>query len=247
MHHNRNLAVLCSAIAAGAFGPGLAHANPVVTMTLTGVEGPSMGGVYTSPYMATIGSSPGVGIYCDDFLTHVSVGESWQATVTNMGELESITSPLQTLKFDTTGTGTPLQNATEQQDQYMEAAWLAEQLSGVDQSTTSGQQEAGQLSFAIWGIFDPNALSDISGMDYSNAKSDISAAMTQITMSGYTQPDDYSNVSVYTAYPNAGVSQEYLSVSSVPEPGTLSFFGLGLAAMMWGLRRRPPRYARAVA
>lgn len=243
MHRNRNLALLCCAIAAGAWAPGLAHASPVVSMELTGVEGPVMGGADTSPYMAQIGpvgltsasqfssSDPTLDVICDDFDVDVSIGQIWQATITNMSALQGITSPLTTLAFDTTGT------AYEQQEAYMAAAWLAEELAGVDQATAAGQQEAGELSFAIWGIFDPASLSSLSGASLAGAWSDISGAFNQVQLAGYNQPSDYSNVYIYTPDPD-GTSQEFLSVRPVPEPGTLSLFGLGLAAIVWITRRR---------
>jgi hypothetical protein len=34
---------------------------------------------------------------------------------------------------------------------------------GIDQSTQAGQTTAGELSFAMWALFDPNAYNSISG------------------------------------------------------------------------------------
>lgn len=218
--------------------PHAARANPV-TMELTGVQGPSMGGVYTSPYYAKIGPlgtttsqfdsiKTETAIYCDDFNTEVSVGNIWNATVTHMGALAGITSPLTTLKFDTTAF------ASKQQQDYMAAAYLAEELSKVDQSTSSGKQEAGQLSFAIWGVFDSGALSSLGGTNYTEAYNDLGSARTAVlTLS----PTDFSNVNIYSPNPKCA-SQEYLTVSPVPEPGTLALFGLGLSALFLGTRRR---------
>lgn len=254
MRHMRKLAVLCCVAAAVGWGARLAHADPLVSMQLTGVEGPVMDGADTSPYMAQIGpagltsaseftsSDPIIDVICDDFAADASVGQVWQATVTNMSALQGLTSPLTTLLFGTTGT------AYEQEETYMAAAWLAEDLVGVNQSTAAGQQEAGELSFAIWGIFDSSALSYLSETDSADLPgvlSDISEAYSEIQLSGYNEPSDYSNVYIYTPDPG-DATQEFLAVRPVPEPGTLALFGLGLVAIVWVTRRRL-RHSRAVA
>lgn len=211
-----------------------------------------MGGYYTSPYKALI-SDPGLDltrsadftasnsspalIICDDFLTDVNTGLIWQATVTNMSALTGLDTPLGSLKFDTSGLSAS-EEAALQQKNYMAVAWLAEQLIDVNQNTAAGQQEAGELSYAIWGIFDPNALSDISGTDLSAADTDITDAFDETLAD---TPSDFSNVNIYTPYPGKDESQEYLVVSPappVPEPGTLGLLGLGVASFGLVSRRR---------
>jgi|SRR5882672_1053643 len=50
------------------------------TATLTGVNGDSVDGSYTSPYYLTLGTQQ-LTVFCDDYLDHVSVGETWDAVV----------------------------------------------------------------------------------------------------------------------------------------------------------------------
>jgi PEP-CTERM motif len=228
-----------------ACAPMIAEANGMVSMELTGVAGPQMGGVDTSPYEALIGppgltsstqfnssNSIAMQVICDDFTTDVGLGHTWQATVTNMAALAGLSSPLTTLKFDTTG------SATQQQQDYMAAAWLAEQLLDVNQSTTAGEQEAGQLSFAIWGIFDPGAsgaLSQLSGANLTAAQNDITDAYDAVAGDN---PLDFANFRIYTPVPLYS-SQEFLAVSPVPEPGALALYGLGILGLGLTASRRP--------
>jgi len=235
------------ALIAGTFLPLVASAGQV-SMELTGVEGPSMGGVYTSPYQALVGpaglthssqftpsNSVKVDIYCDDFLREVGVGIIWQANVTSVGALASNSSPLP-LKFQT---GDLL---TQRQD-YIAEAYLAEELSKVDQSTPAGKQEAGELSFAMWGIFDPGpggALSRLSGTELADATTDMTDAFT---FTAGKSASEFANVFIYTPDPT-DASQEYLVVTNVPEPGTLALMVMGFVGLAAVVRRRV-RTARA--
>lgn len=58
------------------------------TLTLTGVNGASADGYFTSPYYATLGTEQ-LTVYCDDFLDHADVGDSWQVNVLNGADVVS--------------------------------------------------------------------------------------------------------------------------------------------------------------
>jgi hypothetical protein len=241
MQRTKNAILLGCLLAGAGLAPLAAHASPVVSMELTGVAGASMDGVYTDPYYAKVdptgkdnfssASAYSLAIYCDDFYDDVQSGQTWQAQITNLGSLSG-TSALQTVMFDTN-------DASQQEKDYMTAAWLVEQIGGQTYSQTADEQ----MSWAIWGIFDPSALNSLKYNDpgnYSAAEGYLSSAQTAII--GLT-PGDFSNVNVYTPLektPGCASSQEYLSYSPIdtPEPSTLSLAAVGLAAIGFAVRRR---------
>ena len=244
---NRNPLVLGCLLAGASLAPLVAHASPIVSMELTGVAGPSLGGNDTDPYFAqigpqgltqgaqfTAGNSAAATVYCDDFYDDVSIGQVWQATVTNMSALSS-NAPLTNLMFDTG-------NAASQEKSYMAAAWLAEQIAGQNQSLASGQQTAEEESYALWYIFDPSALAGLSATDGNAALNDYDAALAAVAND---TPQDFANVNIYTPLehtPGSAGSQEYLAVDA-PEPGTLALMTVGLAGLGWMVRRR--RWAKS--
>ncbi|MGH8218583.1 MAG: PEP-CTERM sorting domain-containing protein [Steroidobacteraceae bacterium] len=250
MRHKRELALLGCLIAGTLCAPLVAQASDIVSMELTNAGPGNLGGVYTSPYEGVIGpagitsqsgftssNSQLVAIYCDDFATHVSIGDIWQAVVTQLSTLQGQSTPDQTLKFDTAPG-----DATKQEDDYMAAALLAEQIAGINESS----QQAELLSYALWGIFDNSALDALgshTGYDYETADQYMQSALNT---AGSDTPDEFSNVYIYTPYnptqPNDGKgdSQEYLVIvpKTVPEPGTFALFAAGLMGLGVLLRRR---------
>lgn len=240
MHKNRNPILLGCLLAGAGLAPLAAQANPIVSMELTGVAGPSLHNVYTDPYYAKVGpagqkydgqftNDPSISIYCDDFYDDVHTGQVWQATVTNMDQLS-------TTKLDTTVMFHNL-SATTQVSDYMAAAWLAEQIAGGTLSKLQTELD----SYAIWRIFDPNALQGLSNTDITLAWGNYEDAFAAVE---YDTPSDFSNIDIYTpldAQPGCAGSQEYLSIlpkSSVPEPSTLALALLGLGAVAFSARRR---------
>ncbi len=108
---------------------------------------------------------------------------------------------------------------------------LAEQLLAVDQSTSAGRTIAGELSFAIWGLFyDPafNALG-VGSTLYNAARQYLTDAQTA---TANLKPSDYANVDIYT--PSSSIkpggqstSQEFIVVrTDEPEAATLLGFNI---------------------
>jgi hypothetical protein len=211
------LALLC--ILPGAFG------QTTVGMKLTGVNGNSYDGVYTSPYTAQVGGVSTT-VICDDFATESYVGETWQATVTNVASVVAGTSKA---KFS------PAQS-------YDAIAYLATELVNVDPAS----QQAVILSYAIWDIFDPSGVSawftqhgdpaSIAGTVFSDATG---------ALNGQYSAGAYSNVTIYTS--TLGAPQEFISVQppvQTPEPASAAVLGVDLLTALAGiylLRRYRPR------
>lgn len=187
---------------------GLANAAlaNTVTLTFTGVNGAVQGGVYVSPYYATIGTTEHASIYCDDFEHHISFNETWTAYVSTFNSLTNV-------RFTSGGTAATLQR-------YEEEAWLIEQLA-------SNPTELGNINFAMWAVMDPTVESD-AGYTTSGTGSSawwLSQATTQHFTSG-----EFSNFEILT--PTAtGTSSPQEMLTMVPEAGALTLLGIGLIGL----------------
>ncbi|MGH9395849.1 MAG: hypothetical protein ACRD18_03225 [Terriglobia bacterium] len=175
-----------------------------------------MGGVYVGPYTATINgvSTP---VICDDFMDDTHVGESWNANVSTFPSLSNV-------HFE--------QGQSDQTKLYDEAAWLILQMTAP--ANASNPSTVGNIQYAIWAIFDPSALNQISGSDLTNAQGWLSQAQAQTFTSG-----EFSNFAVYTPTPSTP-PQEFITYST-PEPSVAlilcaNLLLFGLAAVF--LRRR---------
>ena len=194
------------------------------SMDLTGVNGNSYDGVYTSPYYATVNGVQTT-VICDDFETESYIGETWYANVTNVASVVAGTS---SAKFS------PAKD-------YDAVANLATQLLSVPASS----EQAIILSFAIWDIFYPTGVQawlanpsnggDPLGVS-ALALADANAALNAI----YT-PGEYSNVIIYSS--TTGTPQEFISVTA-PEASTpvlMAIDLLGFIALIGFLRKRAVR------
>ena len=215
-------------LAAAFMFAGSAKADDVVT--LTGIEGGSVGNVATSPYYATITdlntsiTTTGVPIICDDFLHNVYIGETWTATVNTFANPTA-------LRFSQ-GTSAAQQAATIQL--YDEAAFLTDAYI-LNPGATETQRE--DASFAVWAIFAP--VSSILAEDPAAASLFGTTGGAQVMLTaaqGMTfAPGAYADYEVLTPS-NPTSPQEYLV--RTPEPSTLLLLCAGLAGLMLLARRR---------
>jgi hypothetical protein len=222
-----------------------------VSMTLTGVNaGYVMGGVYTSPYSITANGTPML-LICDDFTFDIpTIPYSWTAGTTSFASLDGETTASTAVRFDDS-------NAKQQVADYATAAVLAAELMALPNDYS---EAAGDLSYAIWGVFDPTLLSSnpssgegsLSSTDLALAEQYLSAA--QALVAGATNASGVVNLSsisidgnplegltIYTPLvPPGPNSQEFLSVTvgEPPSPIVLGADLLALAGLILIGRRR---------
>lgn len=259
------LGLMCAAVlvccGTGALGQTLQLLNPPNT-------GYTEGGVYTSPYNISVNGTP-MQLICDDFTTDISIGESWGTTATTITTIDSAT--VAGLKFDSApynanilgGTGDVVQD-------YAVAAVLAGELLSLPNTDTA---DAGALSFALWDVFDSTLLGSTYGsmsdpygtitnpqwtaaMNYlTNAIGAVDGQMTggsanlnpilglQSGGSVNLSSLGISSLTAYTPTPNAGVAQEFLTVTT-PEasmPVLMAVDLLGFMVLVGFLRKRMAR------
>jgi hypothetical protein len=237
------------------FTPGVFAQN--VTMELIAPPaGPSMAGVYISPYVALIGAAGQTEavitgdptyVICDDFTKDVSINTPpWQAIGTNLAALQGETTPNNTLKFDQ---GTGILAAEKQMLDYTIAAYLAVE---IMQAKAAGDvNKEGELSFSLWGLFDPTSIdadgplsgSWITGTHLTNATTYLLEARNAVLAQGLT-PTSFANVTIYSPSPLTA-SQEYLVVS-MAEPSFLALLGIDLLAVVGLILFGRRRFAGAV-
>jgi hypothetical protein len=233
----RGVLLLLPCLAIGAWAQ-----TDTLTLENTGANNP-LGGVFTSPYGISINGGTPVSLICDDFTTDISLGESWTATVTTFAAIEAVTNPPGTPKF----TPVDFQN-------YATVAVLAAQLMSL---TNLASDQAGEISYALWDVFDPSLLTSTTNPYGTITSGELSAALgylsnAQTLVAGATNTSGIVNLSSITINGNAlegmtiytpnplSSAQEFVSVT-VAEPPSPAVFGLdllGLAGLMLFARRR---------
>jgi hypothetical protein len=185
-----------------------------ISFTLTGVSGGSAGGVYTSPYYATVNGIANVLVVCDDFSHEDSLGQSWTTTTSTLSNLSDA-------RFD--------QGQSDQLQQYGEVAWLFNQL-------LANPSDGNNISFAIWAVFTPSSESS-SGFTWSGPGSSASwlaAAEGQTYTAG-----EFSNIEILTPTTGGpGSPQEFITEVPTPEPSSLLLLGVGMLGISLLVRRK---------
>jgi hypothetical protein len=199
-----------------------------------------MGGVYTSPYNLSVNGGSPVQMICDDFLTDVSIGLTWPATVVNLSSMQGQTTAMTNLKFDTT-------NAQKQVYDYATEAVLAAELMSLG---SFANETAGEISFAIWGIFDPvlmtsnpaSGLGHLTSAELTAAQHYLDGARAVVdaaTTGGVVDLSRLPRLTIYTPIVQSA-SQEFLlvAVGEAPLWVILAMDLLSLMALLLFVRWR---------
>jgi len=236
----------------------LAFGNTTATFTLTGTnEGANLGGVYTSPYFASIETGTttvSTAAICDDFSDDSYLGESWTANVTNYSNLSSFNSTVM-------WTGTTWQGQTlSQAQEYMAVALLTEDLLPI---YSSNPTLAGEYGYAVWALTYPDSESgsqspesylNSSGIPgiWSAVEGLVNSAVTNVVGPGSkVSLSQFGSVAIYSYDSAAGLPtgcgntcppppQEFIVVG-MPEPSmplSLLFYFSALTCLVIVFRRR---------
>jgi hypothetical protein len=203
-----------------------------------------MGGVYTSPYGISVNGTT-VPLICDDFTTDISFGETWSAIPTTFSAIQSGDNPSGTPKF----TPADIQN-------YATVAVLAAELMALP-DTSSYTEQLGEISYALWDVFDPGLLSSVNNPYGSITSGELSAAQgylagAQTLVQGATTAgvvtlskisingSPIQDMTIYTPDPKTA-AQEFVTVTMAEPPSlaVLAFYILfGAGSLLFFGRRR---------
>lgn len=244
-----------------ALGSSAWATSDTLKLANTGANYP-MGGVYTSPYGISVNNGSPVMMICDDFTTDISVGQSWTAIPTTFAALQAGTyDPTLNPKFTPTSLSS-----------YATVAVLAADLMSLPAWNT---EQAGEISFALWDVFDPTLLNSTANPYGSITTGELNAALGYlhtaqaevaaatvggvINLSAVVDPlfagQSISGLTIYTPDPR-NASQEFLQVQlsstggggsvGMPEPSYPVILAVDLFAVVGVIALLRRRLARAV-
>jgi hypothetical protein len=193
------------------------------SLTVTGAGNNVMGNVYVGPYYATVNGVANTPVICDDFADDTSIGSSWNFTANNFSTL-----------------GSALWG--NQASNYEAAAWLTIQMLSLNGNPNNAAQ-VGYISFAIWSLFDKNALNGLNSTQLAGVGMWLGKVPSNLTLG------QFANFVILTPQgctngPGSCPGQEFFQV--MPEGGSAAMYLLLAGLTCFGamrFRRRPASVA----
>ena len=229
---------LVALIAGLAFVP---NAFGQINMTMTNPGNNVMDGVYVGPYTGT-NNGASAQIICDDYVHDTYTNESWTASVETFSNLNGA-------RWANSNAGGSLLGGNYSALQgYYAMASLATQMLALGNSAQNAQQ-VGYLAYAIWSIFNPQAVQSwLIGHNDSAAWAIVQSLASGALKGTYTAAQ-FAGWEIITPIScqkncNGGLPQEFLQY--VPEGGsTLLFLLLAGGSCFGAMLHRSRRTARS--